>query len=471
MVKVLDFGLAKAVERASGASGADSPTLTMRATEVGLILGTAGYMSPEQAAGKAVDRRADIWAFGVVLYELITGKRLFDGETVTHTLADVLRAPIDLTVIGDGQVCDLIARCLDRNVRSRLAHIAEARIAIEKYAPARAVAPAKAGWWPWATAGVLAVALLVAGIGWYTATRPGPPRPLIQLDMDIPPGTPLARVDRAGGSPGNMLALSPDGSRVALSLRGADGKVRLQTRLLHQSQVTPLAGTEDAHAPFFSPAGDWIGFFADGKMKKIAAEGGAVVTLCDAPRGYGGSWGDDGNIIAALDNKSVLSQVPSVGGTPVPVTKLNAGEVTHRWPQVLPGSQAVLFTAAAQTGAGYDDANIEVISLRTGERKTLQRGGFSARYLTDTTGSAIPGSSPKLRSADRTIDRCARYRKRTIHLEITPEQFPGWIALARRHSRCTPRRADTSRRASRPTASGWRLRWTAEKDETSGLRT
>ncbi|MCX6602324.1 MAG: protein kinase, partial [Acidobacteria bacterium] len=389
VVKVLDFGLAKAVERSSGGSGADSPTLTMRATEVGLILGTAGYMSPEQAAGKAVDRRADIWAFGVVLYELVTGKRLFDGETVTHTLADVVRAPIDLSVIEDGQVRGLIARCLDRNLRSRLAHIAEARIAIEKYAPAQAVAvaPGKAGWWPW-VAGVFALVSLVTGVLLFKATRPAELGPLIRLDMEIPPGTPLPRVSVSGRNFGHMFALSPDGARLAVSLRGADGKVRLYTRLLQQSQFTPLAGTENGYSPFFSPAGDWIGFFADGKMKKVAVEGGAAVTLCDASR-----------CIAALNVRGVLSRVPAAGGTPVPVTKLNAGEATHRWPQVLPGSQAVLFTAAAQTGAGYDDANIEVISLQSGERKTLHEGGFFSRYVTDANGPAGTGHLVYLRQS------------------------------------------------------------------------
>ncbi|MBK7925915.1 MAG: PD40 domain-containing protein [Bryobacterales bacterium] len=204
---------------------------------------------------------------------------------------------------------------------------------------------------------------------------------------------PLARAQVANASGSNMLALSPDGTRVALTLRGADGKVRLHTRLLQKSQVVPLAGTENAYGPFFSPAGDWIGFFAEGKLKKIAVEGGAVVTLCDAPLDTGGSWGDDGNIIAALDWRTVLSRIPAAGGTPVPVTKLAAGEETHRWPQVLPGSQMVLFTASAVSRSGYDNANIELISLRTGERKALHKGGFFGRYLDDTTSSSGSGSS------------------------------------------------------------------------------
>jgi serine/threonine-protein kinase len=204
----------------------------------------------------------------------------------------------------------------------------------------------------------------------------------MRLSVEIAPDTPLARA----GS-GNMLALSPDGARLALMLRGADGKARLHTRLLNESEVTPLMGTEDASDPFFSPDGEWIGFFADGKLKKISVNGGAAATLCDAPAGRGASWGDDGNIIAALDLRGVLSRVPSEGGTPVPVTKLNPGEQTHRWPQVLPGSQAVLFTSAAALAPSYDGANVEVVSLKTGERKTVERGGFFPRYLPTSTGT------------------------------------------------------------------------------------
>jgi serine/threonine-protein kinase len=204
----------------------------------------------------------------------------------------------------------------------------------------------------------------------------------MRVNLVVDDSTPLAR---AGG--GNMLALSPDSARLALTLRGADGKVRLYTRLLNHSQVTPLAGTDDASYPFFSPDGEWIGFFADGKLKKIAVEGGAALTLCDGPGPRGASWGDDGNIVAALTPNGVLSRVHSAGGTPVPVTKLNSGEATHRWPQVLPGSQAILFTASSIVGSSYDDANVDIISLKTGERKTVARGGFPPRYLPSSTGT------------------------------------------------------------------------------------
>jgi len=265
--------------------------------------------------------------------------------------------------------------------------IGEARIAIEESlngaieAPAAAVSQ-KRVLVPWVVAGVSTLALIaVGGVYFYNASRPPPLRPLMRLNIDIDDSTPLART----GS-GNMLALSPDGARLALMLRGTDGKVRLHTRLFNQGEITPLMGTESAFDPFFSPDGDWIGFFADRKLKKISVNGGAPVTLCDAPAGRGASWGDDGNIIAALDLRGVLSRIPSEGGPPVQVTKLNAGENTHRWPQVLPGSQIVLFTAYV-TAASYDGANVEAISLKTGERKTVARGGFFPRYLPTSVGT------------------------------------------------------------------------------------
>jgi len=164
-------------------------------------------------------------------------------------------------------------------------------------------------------AGVLALALIVAGVLLDNATRPAPLRPLMSLNIDLDDNTPLAT-----GSRGGLLALSPDGTRLALTLRDADGKVRLHTRLLNQSQVTPLAGTENATYPFFSPDGDWVGFFADAKLKKISDKGGAAVTLCDTPvNSRGASWGDDGNIIASLGPFGGLSRIPSAGGTPVAV--------------------------------------------------------------------------------------------------------------------------------------------------------
>jgi Tol biopolymer transport system component len=326
----------------------------------------------------------------VVLWEMLCGRHLFTGETVSHTLADVLRGPIDFDKLPKDMprpIRDLVRRCLNRDIKMRMRDIGDARIAVEEYlANPEREAPthveAHATRLPWVVAGVATLALIVTGVLLYNVTRPAPSRRLVRLNAEIAPGTALAR---SNGS-GNMLAISPDGARLALTLRDADGKVRLHTRLLNQNQVTPLAGTDNANSPFFSPDGEWIGFLSDGKLRKISVEGGAALTLCEAPGLRGASWGDDGNIIAALNNTGGLSRIPSAGGTPVPLTKLNPGEVTHRWPQVLPGGQEVLFTASVHTG-NYDDANIELISLKTGQRKTVASGGYSPHYLATSAGT------------------------------------------------------------------------------------
>ncbi len=387
-VKVLDFGLATAVQ--SGArepgEGANSPTLTMGATEMGVILGTAAYMSPEQAAGKPVDRRADIWSFGVVLWEMLTGKRLFEGETVSHTLADVLRAPIDFEKLPKETptaIRELLRRCLDRDIKTRLRDIGEARIAIQKWLaqPTKdtevAVAPIKSrvGWLGWAAAAVAILIAAALGLGWWRAISPVY-HPLMRLSVDLGPEA------LAGGN--ITTAISPDGARIAFPVRGASGRQLLATRLLNQSTATPLTGTEGGFDPFFSPDGEWIGFFADGKLKKISVQGGAAFTLCDAPNPRGASWGEDSNIIVAPTITSGLSGVPSAGGTPQPLTQLKPGELTHRWPQVLPGGKTLVFNSAIRPA--FEDATIEALSLQTGERKTLWRGGYFPRYL-PATGS------------------------------------------------------------------------------------
>ena len=388
MVKVLDFGLAKMPD----APPEDRATVTMGPTKDGMILGTPAYMSPEQARATPVDRRTDIWAFGAVLYEMLSGKPVFHGDSLADILVDVVKREPDWSVLPPSTpapIEKLIGRCLVKDRKRRMQWIGDARIAIEDYladpqadATAAVPAPTPGPSWRWiAATGALALALILSGVLLYRATRPAPPRPFVQLDLDIPAEMSLARTDGAG-----MLALSPDGARLALSLRGAGNQVRLYTRLLRQSEFTPLAGTENATFPFFSPDGEWIGFFADRKLKKISVEGGGAVALCDAPFGTGASWGDDGNIIAALGNTGGLFRVPSTGGTPAPVTKLNPGEITHRWPQVLPGSEAALFVSASTTNP-FDDAAMEVVSLKTGERKTLQRGGISPHFLNTSDGA------------------------------------------------------------------------------------
>jgi serine/threonine-protein kinase len=330
-----------------------------------------------------------VWAFGVVLYEMLTGRGPFQGESVSDTLAAVLKTDPDWSALpGDtpASIRRLLRRCIQRDRKRRLRDIGDALVEIDEAqtepeastAPS-AVKPSRR--WPWAVAGALAIALALAVALLYQATRPVA-RPLMRLDVELGPGVVLA-----GSSPQGGLAISPDGTRVVFRVRGADGKIRLATRLLDRNEVVTLAGTEDAASPFFSPNGQWIAFATPGKLKKIAAEGGAPVTLCEFSSIFlGGSWGDDGNIIGALGLARGLSRIPSAGGAPAPVTNLSQEkrEFRHSWPQVLPGSQAVLFTAHF---GGLEEANIEILSLKTGERKTLQRGSFFGRYVANPNGA------------------------------------------------------------------------------------
>jgi Tol biopolymer transport system component len=385
-VKVLDFGLAKAMEPAAGSSPSVSmsPTITTPAmTQAGMILGTAAYMSPEQARGKAVDKRADIWAFGAVLFEMLTGTRAFPGEDITDTLAAVVRAEPEWTLLPAGLSPALVTylkRCLHKDPKQRIPDIAAMRLALEgafetaaPQTPGTAVQPAPAStrMLPWAVAAALVIVAAVTAFGWWRATRPVEQalRPLVRLDVDL-------GADVSLGSPvGTDAILSPDGTRlVYLSQR------RLWTRRLDQPTATELPGTQGAFAPFFSPDGQWVAFFATGGLQKISVEGGAAIVLSPAGIPRGGSWGEDGTIIAALNITGGLSQIPAAGGPPTPLTDLQAGDITHRWPQILPGGQAVLFTSGPSAGL-YDTATIDVVSLADHHRTTLVRGGTFGRYL------------------------------------------------------------------------------------------
>jgi Tol biopolymer transport system component len=371
-VKVLDFGLAKlsSDHEAAESGAANSPTLTLRMTEAGMILGTAAYMSPEQARGKEVDERADIWAFGVVLYEMLTGKRLFDGETISDTLAAVLMREPDLSAVP-GKLRCLLEACLQKDPKHRLQAIGDWRLLLTDTPPQIASAPIKKPVLPWAVAAVFAGAFIVAaGVAWH-ATRPAEQslKPLVRLDVDLGPDVSL------GSQGGADAILSPDGTRLLYVSQN-----RIFTRRLDQPRAIELAGTEGAFAPFFSPDGQWVAFFARGKLKKTSMEGGTAVTVCDASNAQGGSWSEDGSIVAALTGVSGLSRVASSGGTPAPLTALGQGEVTHRWPQTLPGGKAVLFTANRVTAA-FDGADIEVMSLADRRIKILVRGGTFGRFL------------------------------------------------------------------------------------------
>jgi Tol biopolymer transport system component/predicted Ser/Thr protein kinase len=349
-IKLLDFGLARM------APGENDPTLT----HAGDVMGTPAYMAPEQREGKPADARTDIYALGCVLYEMLTGKRVAQERTPVEpaALENVLRG------------------CLEKDPDDRWQSARDIKRALATPAP-----PVRAGFnkLPWVAAALAVVAALaLAWVAWR-APRPAD-RPLMRFSADLGP-------EAVEGSR-ITVAISPDGARLAFVARGPAGKQQLATRLLDQAQATLLAGTENAADPFFSPDGQWIGFFADGKMKKISVQGGAAVTLCDVANARGASWGEDGSIIVTLTNSfGGLSRVPAAGGTPQAITKPgDKGEARHRYPQILPGGQAVLFTSTTVDGR-YEDASIEVLSLKSGQWKVVQGGGYFGRYLPTSNGA------------------------------------------------------------------------------------
>ena len=393
VIKVLDFGLAAVGDPASsGADPATSPTLTVRATQAGMIVGTAAYMAPEQAAGRPVDKRADIWAFGVVLFEVLTGQRLFEGETISHTLADVLKGQIDFGRLPKDTpraVRDLLRRCLERDVKLRLRDIGEARIAIQhclanpKDAPdVPPPAQARSSRLPWAVAACFAAA---AGVALWSARSNGITLPEVQrLSIDLPDAEPLVP-----GISGRLLAISPDGSRVVYASRHGE-TTRLCLRRLDQLEVKPLAGTEGALNPFFSPDGRWVGFAADGKLKKIPIDGGPPAVICESGTfTVGASWSPDGSITFVPGFTFGIARVAPDAGHAEVILKPDAArnESSYLWPQVLPDS--ILFTVGTDSIASFNDARIFLAPRGRSGPKTLVTGGADARYL--PTGHLVYG--------------------------------------------------------------------------------
>jgi serine/threonine-protein kinase len=378
-VKVLDFGLAKVTDAPVAASPELSPTISMAATQAGMILGTAAYMSPEQARGKVIDKRADIWAFGVVLYEMLTGKRLFGGEDLTETLASVVKDTPDLSAVP-APVRRLLERCLEKDPKKRLRDIGDMELLLaDASAPVSSKAAPPSGRLPWIAAAVMGVA---AGIALWAPWRTEKPvdRPLVGLDVDLGADVSLP----APGASGSSVVISPDGTRLVY-ISGTP--TRLFTRRLDQPKATELAGTQEACCPFFSPDGQWVGFRAGSKIDKISVEGGAVVPLADTGTGNyaGASWGEDGSIMVSEAVGKGLVRIPAGGGPLETVAGLANGELALGLPQVLPGSKAILFTAVAAWEV--DKCNIEVLTVADRRRKILVQGGASPRYLATPRGS------------------------------------------------------------------------------------
>jgi serine/threonine protein kinase len=358
MVKVLDFGLAKIAESAEIPHAAgDSPSAAVHATGTGAIIGTAAYMAPEQARGQAVDKRADIWAFGVVVYELLTGKMLFGGEgkNVSDSLAAVLTQEPDFDALPKDtppRVRRLLERCLRKDSKLRLRDIGEARILLDEAEPE---VPASARRWiPWTIAGVLGVALLASGGGWLRrqASEPGPGA--ARFLLPLPPGTSgTAHIMSTQAVP------SPDGRYLAITARdSSSGKQGLWVRPLGSAAAQRLDNTEGASVPFWSPDSQYIGFFADDKLKRVAVSGGSVQTICEVPyTSDGGTWNQEGVIVYATYGPGAqLMRVPAAGGVPTAVTTLEKDESWHCWPQFLPDGRHLLYFAVhkeAANGAIY----------------------------------------------------------------------------------------------------------------------
>jgi serine/threonine protein kinase len=389
-VKVLDFGLAKAFGNDGGNTNvSDSPTLTMAATQQGIILGTAAYMSPEQARGKGLNRRTDVWALGAIIYEMLTGKQAFQGEDVGDLLATVVKTDPDWSSLPKdtpASIRGLLRRCLRKDRRQRLGDAGAVRIELEEALASPAPESASKDETRWSVplfAAVLA-GIVAIGIGFAIGARMRNPATqqertnVTRLTLSLPSGTELTERPAS-------LAISPDGMQVAfIGLHG--GIEQLFIRRMDEFDSRPLKDTNGASFPFFSPDGKWLAFLADGKLKKLSTTGGVVETLADA-NGVGGSWGPDDTIVF-LRNADLVA-IPSTGGTPMRLATLNQAQTQNRSqnPEFLPGGDAVLFTTLTGAISTVDERSIDVLRVKTGERKTLIQGGYNPHYL--ATGHLI----------------------------------------------------------------------------------
>ena len=396
-VKVLDFGLAKALDPNPEGDPSQSPTLTAAATQMGVIMGTAAYMSPEQARGKTVDKRADIWAFGAVLFEMLTGKRAFEGEDVSVTLADVIRAEPAwdrLPASVPPSLQTYLQRCLDKDPTRRVQAIGDMRLAMEgafeapgRLQPVRSDGPEPSRWrrlLPWVAGILLAV---VTGMVVGNVTRSRPPRP-VSFTL-----SPNERLELYLSFQNPDVAFAPNG-RLLAYVGTADSRVnQLHLRSLDRLTSEVFVSEGEPVNPFFSPDNLYLAFYdsAEAAIKRIAVAGGPEVTICDIAGGnlWGASWGDDGSIVfATADQESGLWRVPAIGGEPELLTTPGVEgqrDQNHYWPEVLPGGEAILFVSLA---VPTEESQIMILSLDTMEQKPLLRGTHP-RYL--PTGHLLYG--------------------------------------------------------------------------------
>jgi serine/threonine-protein kinase len=384
VVKVLDFGLAKLEAGEAGRDVTEAPTFTVNDTHEGLIVGTAAYMSPEQARGQAVDKRTDIWAFGCVLYEMLTGRAAFARPTVTDTLAAIVEREPDLTLLPESTpsaVARLVRRCLDKDPKRRLRDVGEARMVIEEAQAASSqgsrtvndsVDNLRARY---RVLGVVAAAVAIGAIGASVWLRNRPdlvPASITRTTVTLPVNQELDAIQTTA-----PLALSQDG-RLLAYVASSDGSTRLYVRSLDAFDAKPLEGTEGARYPFFAPDGQSIGFFAAGKLKRVSISGGAPVVICDVPDvGRGGTWGSDGTIVFD-PGESGLLRISAQGGQPMPITSRDPvmDARNHSWPQFLPDGRGLLTTVEGVLSS----AALASLSFESGEWHVLGPGS-QAQYL------------------------------------------------------------------------------------------
>lgn len=388
-IKVIDFGLAKAVgsddsvEQEQGTTSFVAST-TVMTTHAGHVLGTAAYMAPEQARGLVVDRRADIWSFGVILFEMLARARPFIGVTITDVLSAVVAREPDWSQLPPATpptLARLIQRCLTKDPRQRLRDIGEARIVLDALLSGRDEAPIAPA--PGKTGRRTVMALLAgtsAGVLgawlWWPAASIQPATQ--RFNLALPPGL---RIEDALDANRQTLALSRDGQQLAFTTRDAARRKRIYLRRMDHAEAAPVPGTDGADMPFFSPDGSQLGFASDGQLKRVPLSGGPPAVICAAAEARGATWNDDDTIVFAAGAFTGLSRVPAAGGAPVPLTRLERpGEEGHRWPVFLPGGRAVIF-ATVPAGRRVEDATIDVVRLEDGLRRTLVRGAFYPRYL------------------------------------------------------------------------------------------
>lgn len=396
-VKVLDFGLAKVfADPAEDVNLSQSPTLITGGSAPGMILGTAAYMSPEQARGKTVDKRADIWALGCVLYEMLTGRPAFAGDSVSEILAGVIKGEPDWSALPADvtrRVRDLVQRCLRKDPRQRVHDAADVRIEIEEVLaqpggiepPAVAALSSRHRFASIMLAVVAGVA--IASVGWWLLSRSSvQPQGPLRLAIPVVPDTPSAYQSTLAPQ------ISPDGKTIVYAVI-RDGTTQLMLRRLDQYEAKPVAGTEGGSFPFFSSDGQWVGFFLPNttrELKKIPISGGSPITICSVSGTglsggdfVGASWGSDDRIVFVPTFQSGIWSVPSSGGTPQLVldTDVAKDRIVYTWPQVLPDGRGILFGIGAGRLRSMDDAQVAVIEPGAKEPRIVIQGGSYARYL------------------------------------------------------------------------------------------